>query len=334
MKDLDALPFPAWDLVDVDRYRAVWRARHGYYSMNLATTRGCPYHCNWCAKPIYGQRYAVRSPERVAAEMAWLKRAYAPDHVSFVDDIFGLRPGWVEAFADAVEAARRAAAVPVPLASGPPGRRGRGGAARARAAARSGSARSRARSASSTRWRRARRVEQIREAARRAARGRASRSASSSSSATRARRATDIDLTRALVRECAPDDIGISVSYPLPGTPFYERVRAELGAKQNWDDSADLAMMYRGPFPTAFYRELHRVVHHEFRLRRPRGRRSLAAALRRPPLSRGRAARVARRGCAASPAGRTRASRRLPPSSRARRPPCRASRADSAWTCC
>ena len=62
IRDLDALPFPAWDLVDVDRYRAIWRARHGYFSMNMVTTRGCPYHCNWCAKPIYGQRYTARSP--------------------------------------------------------------------------------------------------------------------------------------------------------------------------------------------------------------------------------------------------------------------------------
>jgi anaerobic magnesium-protoporphyrin IX monomethyl ester cyclase len=79
-------------------------------------------------------------------------------------------------------------------------------------------------------------------------------------------------------------------------------VRAELGAKRNWEDSADLAMMYRGPFPTAFYRELHTLVHHEFRLRRPRGRRSLvrsaaatlyhAAAV---PVSRARLALLARR---------------------------------------
>ena len=74
IRDLDALPFPAWDLVDVERYRAIWRARHGYFSMNMVTTRGCPYHCNWCAKPIYGQRYTARSPEHVVDEMAWLKR--------------------------------------------------------------------------------------------------------------------------------------------------------------------------------------------------------------------------------------------------------------------
>jgi anaerobic magnesium-protoporphyrin IX monomethyl ester cyclase len=71
-----------------------------------------------------------------------------------------------------------------------------------------------------------------------------------------------------MVRECAPDDIGISVSYPLPGTKFFERVKMELGEKQNWVDSDDLAMLYRGPFPQAFYRILHGRVHFEFRLRK------------------------------------------------------------------
>ena len=63
-KHLDRFPFPAWDLVDVARYKKIWMDRHGYYSMNMVTTRGCPYHCNWCAKPIYGQRYNVRPARR------------------------------------------------------------------------------------------------------------------------------------------------------------------------------------------------------------------------------------------------------------------------------
>src|SRR6185437_735939 len=103
LKDLDALPFPAWDLVDIEKYRSIWLEHHGYYSMNVATSRGCPYHCNWCAKPIWGQRYHVRSAENVAAEIAWLKSTYTPDHIWFVDDIFGLIPGWMEHFADLVE---------------------------------------------------------------------------------------------------------------------------------------------------------------------------------------------------------------------------------------
>jgi anaerobic magnesium-protoporphyrin IX monomethyl ester cyclase len=103
IRELDDLPFPAWDLVDVERYRKIWLERHGYFSMNMVTTRGCPFHCNWCAKPIWGQRYNSRKPENVASEMHWLKEKYAPDHIWFADDIMGLKPGWLEDFAGAVE---------------------------------------------------------------------------------------------------------------------------------------------------------------------------------------------------------------------------------------
>jgi anaerobic magnesium-protoporphyrin IX monomethyl ester cyclase len=78
----------------------------------------------------------------------------------------------------------------------------------------------------------------------------------------------DIDLTLKMVRELLPNDIGISVSYPLPGTKFYERVKIDLGDKANWQDSADLAMLYNGPFPTEFYRQLHKVVHKDYRSRK------------------------------------------------------------------
>src|SRR5512141_1682321 len=96
---LDDMPFPAWELVDVEKYRRIWLERHGYYSMNMVTTRGCPYHCNWCAKPIWGQRYNSRSPENVVAELKWLKETYHPDHIGFMDDILGLKPNWIERFA-------------------------------------------------------------------------------------------------------------------------------------------------------------------------------------------------------------------------------------------
>ena len=42
ISNLDALPFPAWDLIDVEKYKKIWREHHGYYSMNMVTTRGCP----------------------------------------------------------------------------------------------------------------------------------------------------------------------------------------------------------------------------------------------------------------------------------------------------
>jgi len=276
IKDLDALPWPARDLVDVDRYRRRWRARHGYHSMNLVSTRGCPYHCNWCAKPIYGQRYAVRRPEGVADEMAWLKARYAPDHVAFADDIFGLQPGWVERFAAAV--VERDAAIRFKCLSRVD-LLGESVVAALRAAgcrtvwvgAESGSQRILDAMEKGTR------VEQIKEATRRLhAAGIEIGFFLQFGYPGETRE--DIELTRQLLRDCRPDDIGISVSYPLPGTRFHERVSAELGGKRNWTDSDDLAMLYRGPFTTAFYRALHRLVHKEFRLGRLRapGRRRRA----------------------------------------------------------
>lgn len=270
LKDLDALPRPAWDLVEWDRYRRAWRSRHGYHAVNLATTRGCPYHCNWCAKPIYGQRYAVHSAARVAEEMAWLKRTYAPDQFSFVDDIFGLRPGWVEEFAREVEA--QGARLPFRcltradlLSAETVAALRHAGCRMVWIGAESGSQRI------LDAMEKGNGVDDIRRAtARLHAAGIEVGFFLQFGYPGETRE--DIDATRRLVAECGPDDIGISVSYPLPGTRFYERVKAQLGAKQNWDDSSDLAMMYRGPFSTEFYRALHRVVHQEFRLRRLRAR--------------------------------------------------------------
>jgi radical SAM superfamily enzyme YgiQ (UPF0313 family)/glycosyltransferase involved in cell wall biosynthesis len=289
IRELDSLALPAWDLVDVDRYRSMWRARHGYFSMNMVTTRGCPYHCNWCAKPIYGQRYNARSPEHVVEEMAWLKRTYAPDHLWIADDIFGLKPGWIERFATLVN--EKDAAIPfkcllradqvTPAV------------ARALRAARCRTAWIGAESGS----------QQILDAMEKGTRIDQIASATGLlhdagievgfflqfgyPGETR----EDIDRTLQMVRDCAPDDIGVSVSYPLPGTTFYQRVQAQLGQKQNWVDSNDLAMMYHATYVPDFYRVLHRLVHAEFRARRSSI--AISRVARRPWTLRPRHARAA-----------------------------------------
>jgi anaerobic magnesium-protoporphyrin IX monomethyl ester cyclase len=79
---------------------------------------------------------------------------------------------------------------------------------------------------------------------------------------------SDIEQTLQLARELEPADIGVSVSYPLPGTGFYERVRQELGVKQNWVDSNDLSTMYKATYAPDVYRRVHGLVHHEFRARK------------------------------------------------------------------
>jgi radical SAM superfamily enzyme YgiQ (UPF0313 family) len=273
IKNLDSLPFPAWDLVDVEKYKEIWMVRHGYFSMNMVTTRGCPYHCNWCAKPIWGQRYNSRSPENAAAEMKWLKENFAPDHIWFADDILGLKPNWIERFAALVNESE--AVIPFKCLQ----RADLVNEKVARALASAGC---------KTVWLGAESgsqkildamdkgdtVEDIYNAAR-LLRAHGIEVGFFLQFGYPGETWDDVQKTLKMVRECAPDDIGVSVSYPLPGTKFHERVKMELGEKQNWVDSEDLAMLYRGPFPTEFYRILHARVHHEFRARK---------TLRRPSL--------------------------------------------------
>jgi anaerobic magnesium-protoporphyrin IX monomethyl ester cyclase len=78
----------------------------------------------------------------------------------------------------------------------------------------------------------------------------------------------DIQKTIALVRDAQPDDIGVSVSYPLPGTPFYRSVVDQLGPKTNWEDSDDLAMIFKGAYTSEFYQTLHDALHCEVELSR------------------------------------------------------------------
>ncbi len=264
--DLDKLPFPAWDLVDIEKYKKIWLDRHGFFSMNVVTTRGCPYHCNWCAKPIWGQRYNSRSPENVAAEIKWLKETYAPDHIWFADDILGLKPGWIEKFAGLLREAN--AVIPFKCLQRADLVNEKTAAALAKAGcktvwlgAESGSQKI------LDAMDKGDRVDDVYRAVNRLHEN-GIEVGFFLQFGYPGETWDDVQKTLKMVRECAPDDIGISVSYPLPGTKFFERVKLELGEKQNWTDSQDLAMLYRGPFPTEFYRVLHGRVHYEFRARR------------------------------------------------------------------
>jgi anaerobic magnesium-protoporphyrin IX monomethyl ester cyclase len=267
IRDLDTLPFPAWDLVNIPRYRDIWQERHGFYSMNMVTTRGCPFHCNWCAKPIWGQRYSVRSPENVVAEMKWLKDTFHPDHIWFVDDIFALKPGWAARFAQLVEdqdlkipfkCLNRADLL---LRQGEIEALKQAGCQIVWVGAESGSQKILDAMDKGTK------VEQIYEATQRLHASGIQVGFFLQFGYPGEDRA-DINKTLKMVRECRPDDIGMSVSYPLPGTKFHAAVKEQLGKKRNWGDSNDLAMLHEGPFNTAFYRQLHSLVHKEFRMRK------------------------------------------------------------------
>ncbi|HET9228506.1 MAG TPA: radical SAM protein, partial [Thermoanaerobaculia bacterium] len=261
----DVFPFPAWDLVDAERYRAAWKKAHGFYSINLVSTRGCPFHCNWCAKPIWGQQYAIRSPANLAEEMALVKRVLNPDHVWFADDIFGLRPQWVPELAREIEA--RDARIPFMIQSRvdlmtPAAVEGlaRAGCVEAWLGAESGSQKILDAMDKGTK------VHKIHEARQRLKEA-GIKACFFLQFGYPGETFEDILATVRMVRETLPDDVGISVSYPLPGTRFYDMVREELSGKENWQDSNDLAMMFQGTYQTPFYRKLHQVVHHDLDLR-------------------------------------------------------------------
>jgi anaerobic magnesium-protoporphyrin IX monomethyl ester cyclase len=265
-RNLDLFPLPAWDMCDHEAYRAAWMGAHGRFSLNMVTTRGCPFSCNWCAKPIWGQQYAIRSPASVAEEMALLKCAVRPDHLWFTDDIFGLRGQWVTELAREVEA--RDARIPFTIQSRVDLMTERTVVALARAGceevwlgAESGSQKVLDAMEKGTE------VADIGVA--RARLGDAGiRANFFLQFGYPGETFDDIMATVRMVRDCLPDNIGVSVSYPLPGTRFYDRVREQLGGQTHWVESNDLAMMFQGAYRSGFYRHLHRLVHHDLDLRR------------------------------------------------------------------
>lgn len=261
LENLDQLPFPAWDLVDVGRYRKAWLAAHGRFSWNMVTSRGCPYRCNWCAKPIFGTRYTQRSPTSVADELESLRREVDPDHIWYADDIFGLTERWVVEFARQVE--ERGLVLPFTIQSRVNLMKpavvealARAGAEEVWMGVESGSQRI------LDAMDKGSKVGQAREATR-LLRSYGVRTGWFIQLGYLGEEWQDILLTRDLIREERPDEIGVSVSYPLPGTLFYERVKNHLGSKSNWKDSGELAMLFSGTYVTEFYRRVRDLLHRE-----------------------------------------------------------------------
>jgi anaerobic magnesium-protoporphyrin IX monomethyl ester cyclase len=261
LRDLDSLPPPAWDLIDVDAYRRAWMPAHGYFSLNMVSSRGCPFRCNWCSKPIYGDSYQFRSPRLVAAEMLRLKQTYAPEHIWFADDIFALSLSWTLRFAHAVEELDARVDFKMQsrcdlMTSGAVEALRRAGCAEVWMGAESGSQRV------LDAMEKGLRLEQI-DAACQNLRAQGIRTGLFLQLGYPGETWEDICRTIDMVRRTRPDEIGVSVSYPLPGTKFYQLVEAQLGAKKNWDDSDDLAMMFQGGYRTEFYRALRDALHAE-----------------------------------------------------------------------
>ncbi|MFK8037954.1 MAG: radical SAM protein [Crocinitomicaceae bacterium] len=263
LTDLDSLPLPAWDLIDIKPYQKAWQ-QHGYFSINLATTRGCPYKCNWCAKPIYGNRYNSRSPEHVVNEIKLMQSLFKFDHIWFGDDIFGLKPSWVQDYNSVLK--KNEINIPYKIQS------------RADLLLKDDTIDNLAESGCDEVWIGAESGSQkILNAMDKGT------SLAQIETCTKLMQSkglkpcfflqfgylgedwTDIKATLNMLFTLMPHDIGVSVSYPLPGTKFYDIVKSQLSEKTNWEDSDELLMMYKSTFSPKFYKVLHRFIHKRFR---------------------------------------------------------------------
>ncbi len=267
-KDLNRFPLPAWDLLDMNEYRERWMDAHGAFSLNLIASRGCSYHCNWCAKPVFGQTYRCVPPTRVIEELRFLKRKYSPDFVWFADDVFALSPQWVDEFANEIESSdaripfktqSRCDLITEAVASS----LHRAGCSELWLGAESGSQKV------LDSMDKGIRVTDVYLADKNLSRH-GIRTCLFLQFGYPGETSDDIQESIRMVREIAPADIGISVSYPLPGTKIYQDISGPQRSDPNWNESGDLKVSPQAAFGSGFYRMLHDALHLEVDIRNGR----------------------------------------------------------------
>ena len=101
IENLDSLPFPDWDAVDIKAYPGNKRAciLHNDNWMPLFTSRGCPYQCIYCHK-MFGERFRSRSAENVVEEIDILHNKYGITEFDVMDDIFNFDRARAEKICD------------------------------------------------------------------------------------------------------------------------------------------------------------------------------------------------------------------------------------------
>jgi len=250
-QDLDALPPPARELVDMARYERAWRERHGHFSVSITASRGCPYGCNFCSRPIFGSLYRARSVGSVVAELQALEATYRPDMVRFTDDILAIDRRWMLALCEAIRGADL----------------GMGYHALCRADLMDDEVLSAMRGAGF------RQVDYGVESGSQCVldamnKGTTVEGLRRASAATRrngidqhwfimlgypGETRADVEATIALLLEMAPESFSTTVAYPIRGTRLYSDVERDLVASA-WRQSDDVQLMFKNGYPRLFYR--------------------------------------------------------------------------------
>jgi radical SAM superfamily enzyme YgiQ (UPF0313 family) len=264
--DLDLQPWPAREAVDIRRYMQTWREAHGTGSLSFITARGCPYKCRWCSHQVYGMTHRRRKPCAVVNEVEWLLNTYGPDMVWIADDVFTIHHGWLRAYA--AEMSKRSLRVPFECIS----RADRLSPEAADLLAELGCFRLWIGSESGSQrildaMERGVTVEQVRSAVS-LCKKRGIQTGMFLMWGYEGEELEDIEATIEHVKRTDPDVFFTTVSYPIKGTAYYERVASSLVHLKPWHLSSDRELMVRGRHSTQFYEFADRLLQKEVKLAR------------------------------------------------------------------
>jgi anaerobic magnesium-protoporphyrin IX monomethyl ester cyclase len=259
--DLDAQPWPDRERVDIPRYLKAWRQHHGTGSVSLITARGCPYHCNWCSHSVYGKTHRRRSPKSVVDEVAWIAQRYQPDMLWLADDVFTIHPGWILEYA--AEMNSRGLKIPFECIT----RADRLNPRMAETLAALGCFRVWIGSESGSQrildaMQRGVKVEQVREAVS-LCRQNGIQTGMFLMWGYDSEDIPDIEATVDHVKQCRPDVFLTTVSYPIKGTPYFDKVASRLVSIRPWEASTDREVRVRGRHSEIFYRHADELLKHE-----------------------------------------------------------------------
>jgi radical SAM superfamily enzyme YgiQ (UPF0313 family) len=280
--DLDGQPWPARHTIDISRYVKTWRDAHGKGSVNFITARGCPYKCRWCSHQVFGQTHRRRDPLLVVDEVEWLLQTYSPDMVWVSDDVFTINHKWIRDYA--AEMSRRGLHIPFECIS----RADRLNAEMLDLLAELGCFRVWIGSESGSQrildaMDRGVKVEQVQQAVA-LTRERGIESGMFLMWGYEGEELDDIEATVKHVSTTKPDIFFTTVSYPIKGTPYYQRVSDRLVQLKPWGVSSDRDIKIKGRHSRTFYSYADKLLKDEVQLARlagtPAADSDLAATLR------------------------------------------------------
>ena len=261
------LPFPARHRVDIEQYMKSWKEKHGYASLTISSMRGCPYSCNWCSKNIYGNTYRRRDPSLVVDEIEWIKSTFNPDQLWFTDDVFTISKEWMKKFAGELHA--RDLNLPYECISRTDcmddemiGLLIETGCRKLWIGAESGSQRvldlmNRKTDINKT-------IEVFRNLHKN---GIASGTFLMLGYPGETKK--DILQTASFLKLAKPDEMTITMAYPIKGTRFYEEEESSFLSPYNWETMTDRDIQYKKPYNRRFYRFAIRYLFNRFNTVRP-----------------------------------------------------------------